>query len=124
MTAVIDHAAVAGLWDTPGSPVARDLLRKGLLVESRGKELCPVDRGRLRSSITTELSFDGGLPVVTIRARTNYAIYVHEGRGPIDVSPRVLRFRPKGQLQFIYRPRVSAAAGQPFLRDALQAARG
>lgn len=53
----------------------RALAKIAFLVENLSKQLTPVDTGRLRSSIYTEL-----YPLrATISTNVNYAIYVHEG---------------------------------------------
>lgn len=80
-TVTIDRSSVANLWG-PGSAVARDLQRRGLAVESKAKTLCPVDTGRLRSSIQTRLDFERGIPVVFIGTNVKYGIFVHEGTRP------------------------------------------
>lgn len=49
-----------------------------LLVESEAKQLCPVDDGQLRQSITSELVNDTTGAVGT---NIEYAPYVHQGTG-------------------------------------------
>lgn len=133
MTAVryrFDDAALRRLLDGPQGAVASDLLRRGQRVESEAKRLCPVDTGRLRSSITTELLRTGG-GRLTVRIGTNvkYARAIHDGTRPHTIRPRraggVLRFPGRGG-QIVYARSVQhpGTRARPFLRDALRAARG
>lgn len=90
---------------------------------NEAKRECPVDEGRLRSSIDGTVSVRGATVVGRIGTSVSYALYVHEGRGPITASPgKVLRFKPKGSQVFIFRKSVGPAAGKPFLVNGLQAA--
>lgn len=59
-------------------PVGRYLAKKAALVETAAKARCPVDTGRLRSSITWRLEYDSELAAI-IGTSVEYAIYVHEG---------------------------------------------
>lgn len=51
------------------------LAKAGLVVEIESKKVTPVDTGRLRASISTELKS----LMAIISPHTNYALYVHEG---------------------------------------------
>jgi hypothetical protein len=101
----INNGALSQMFRSPSGPAAQELQRRTLRVENRAKVLCPVDTGRLRSSIVrgqirttaTGLAQSVGSPVV-------YAAAIHEGSGPPSWSGG------RGP-----RPR-------PFLRDALVAA--
>lgn len=55
--------------------------KAGLLVEGDAKRLCPVDTGRLRSSITTTKGYDGDNCVATVGTNVEYAPYVEFGTG-------------------------------------------
>ena len=57
------------------------VFKAGLLVEGDAKRLCPVDTGRLRSSITTEKRFDGDKPVASVGSNVEYGLYVEFGTG-------------------------------------------
>lgn len=48
-----------------------------LIVEREGKELCPVDFGQLRASITNAVKKDTGY----VGTNVEYAVFVHEGTG-------------------------------------------
>ncbi len=98
MTVVkLDHAAIDRLFRSEAGPAGKLLARKAVQVEGAAKRLCPVDTGRLRSSISHELAVDGRGLVAFIGTNVEYAIYVELGT----------RFQP----------------AQPYLRPALRAAR-
>lgn len=97
MTTVrLDHAAIDRLFRSESGPVGRTLARKAVQVEGGAKRLCPVDTGRLRSSITHSLAQDGKGLLALIGTNVEYAIFVELG--------------------------TSRAAAQPYLRPALRAA--
>lgn len=74
-----------------GTAIARSLEAIGIEAESDAAELCPVDTGRLRNSITHTI--DGDEQVAIVGTSTEYALFVHEG--------------------------VHGRKGQPFLTDAV-----
>lgn len=78
-----------------GPEVGRDLARRAIKVQAEAKRLCPVDTGRLRSSIQWAVAPLNGSLVAAIGTDVEYARYVHDGT----------RFM----------------AGRPFLTDALPA---
>lgn len=127
----LDNAAITDLLSGPTGPVFRDLTRRAIRVQNAAKALCPVDTGRLRSSITYQVRRNGNTPYAVIGTNVKYAPYVHEGtgiyagRGPIrPVHARFLVFRPKGSLRTVFARQVRGVRPRPFLRDALAAARG
>lgn len=125
---------------SPSGGVMRDMLRRGLLVETQAKRnlggdgVRPkrVDTGRLRASIATQAVTVAGQPRVEISTNVYYARWVHDGtglRGPLHrwIKPkraRRLRFVPKGKTGYVYAKRTAGMIANPFLRDALIAARG
>lgn len=100
MSVVFYPEAIAALLKSPQGEVGRSLLKRALKVNSAAKQLCPVDTGRLRSSIVNEMGKDDKGLFVQIGSRVEYAIYVHEG----------------------HRAGGGWVAGNPFLRGALNAA--
>lgn len=74
-----------------GIAIARALEAVGIQAESDAANLCPVDTGRLRNSITHTI--DGGELAAYVGTNVEYALYVHEG--------------------------TSRRKGQPFLTDAV-----
>lgn len=87
-------------------------------VANTAKTRANVDTGRMRASIVVES--DSAAGIWQVSARTEYAMYVHEGRGPIVGNP-LLVFTPKGSNTVVFARRVGPYAGNPFLRDALAA---
>ena len=60
--------------------VTRALERCGLKAEGYAKDLCPVDSGILRDSITHEVGYDGDNSVAVGTVK-KYAVYVEMGTG-------------------------------------------
>lgn len=133
MTAV--HALLTG----PRGGVAQDMLRRGLLVETQAKRNLGgiggpkrVDTGRLRASVNTQLVTRDGKPVAVVGTNVYYARWVHDGTGLYGPAHRVikpkrgkyLRFRPGGRGRYVYARSVKGMVANPFLRNALPAARG
>lgn len=122
---------------------AKDLYRRGLLVQTRARILISggaghpkrVSSGRLRSSIQVQLRTVGGRgPVVRIGTNLSYARYVHDGTGLYGpkrkkITPKrakALRFKGKrfGKSGIIFAHSVKGMHRNQFLKDALPAARG
>lgn len=90
--------ALAELLASKDGPVAKDLERRAVKVETQAKRLCPVDTGRLRSSITHRLERDSQGLVEMIGTDVDYAAAQEFG--------------------------TSTQRGTPYLRPALSAAGG
>lgn len=95
-TIQFDQAALHRLLEGEQGPVAKDLLRRTVRVEGAAKRACPVDIGRLRSSITHRLEQDAQGLLGVVGSDVEYAIYV-------ELGTRFMR-------------------AQPYLRPALRAA--
>ncbi|MGL5911834.1 MAG: hypothetical protein ACRCZP_17660 [Phycicoccus sp.] len=114
----------------PGGGVRRDLDRRGRQV--RGAVRAPVDTGLLASTLRgPERGQSRGMPHVDVtigrRGVTPYLGFVIGGTRPHLINARAgkaLRFTGRGG-QVIYRRSVRhpGTAANPFLRDALRAAR-
>ena len=135
----LDVNAVRAIIASPTGGVAKDMLRRGLLVETQAKRNLGgvggpkrVDTGRLRASINTQLVIRNGRPVAVIGTNVYYARFVHDGTGLYGprhrmirpVRRKFLRFRPAGSRRFVYARRVKGMVPNSFLRNALRAARG
>lgn len=94
----LDPAAVQELLNSEDGPVAQELARIAAQVTNEAKRLCPVDTGRLRSSITWQLARDNRGVFARVGTNVEYAPYVHDG--------------------------VRGRRGRPFLTDALERVRG
>jgi|SRR5262245_9600486 len=115
--------------------VAKDLFRRGKKVETRAKrnlqrEPRRVDTGWLRSSIHTTLLTVGGFPAVRVGTNVYYAIYVHDGTGIYGpkgryiypVNAKYLSWKLKNGKR-VFALRVKGMRPNPFLRDAVMAAK-
>lgn len=142
VTIKLDKRAVQAQLTGPGGAIARDLLRRGQRVENKAKRLAPVDEGRLRGSITTEVRGGDASLVVRVGSNLEYAVYVHEGtgiyagkgyiypkRGRYLVWPNKnnsgsgnRRYSGGRTSKFVFAKRVKGVPPRPFLRDALDAA--
>lgn len=79
--------ALAELLEGPDGPVARDVARRTIRVESAAIRGCPVDTGRLRSSITHEVDRDSEGLVGTVGTNVEYAPYVEFGTSHNQAQP-------------------------------------
>lgn len=135
----VDLHAVQAILSGRNGGVARDMLRRGLLVETQAKRNLGgiggpkrIDTGRLRASINTQLVIRQGRPIAVIGTNVRYARYVHDGTGIYGprhrmirpVRRKFLRFRPQGSRRFVYARKVRGMPPNPFLANALKAARG
>jgi hypothetical protein len=84
----INRRNVHAAFRSATGPGGRMLRRRGLRVESRAKQLCPVNTGRLRSSISTSQPQETarGL-VVKVGSNVRYGPPIHEGRGSQYAPP-------------------------------------
>ncbi len=100
---------------TPGV-IAGVKAAQGLIVQE-AKDLCPVDTGFLRDSITAGEPDETGKSVVgTVVASAPYAGYVEYGTGQRGASSA-------GAGPYPYNPKWPGQAAQPFLRPALDSTR-
>lgn len=80
-------AAIQALLNSPSGPVARDLARRAVRVESAAKALAAVDTGRMRSSVTWALAVDGRGLFAEVGTNVLYAIYVELGTRYMRAQP-------------------------------------
>lgn len=122
-----DDGELARLLESPEGPVAKDLLRRGNRVETAAARLCPVESGRLRSSISHELDRDERGLVVRIGTNVEYARFVEEGTGLygphkqriFPTKAQALAFTIGGRKVIV--SSIAGARAQPYLRPALRA---
>lgn len=94
---VFDQSALTELFSSPNGPAGKHLKKLGIRVQRGAKRNCPVDTGRLRSSIAEELGSDSQGLVEVVGTDVDYAPHVEFG--------------------------TSRMRAQPFLRPALDAVR-
>lgn len=125
-TVRIDAAAVQELLQGPTGPVVRFLTRKAIEVQNEAKRLCPVDTGRLRSSITYELR-QSDHPYAVVGTDVTYARFIENGTGiygphktPIrPVRAKFLAFKPRGSAVTVFARQIRGRPATPFLKPAL-----
>lgn len=123
--------AIDDLLRGDNGAAAAEVDRRGTLVLNGAKRRCPVDSGRLRSSLTKESFVEAGTPVCRVGTNLKYATYVHEGTGiygpkhtPIvPRNGRFLVFTPRGSSVTVFARQVRGVPPRPFLREALEDAR-
>lgn len=86
----VDQAALRELFESPSGEVAKDLQRRALQVDRAAKRLCPVDTGRLRSSITNELGADAEGLLATVGTNVEYAPHIELGTSKMAAQPFLL----------------------------------
>lgn len=127
---------IHAILNSPQGGVAKDLFRRGKKVESKAKQNLQrnprrVDTGFLRSSINTQLISQGGKISVRVGTNAVYALYVHDGTGIYGpkgsyIYPKTkkyLSWKPKSGGR-IFAKRVRGMKPNPFLADAVSAAKG
>lgn len=70
------------LLNGPNGPVAKDLVRRALRVQREAKRLCPVDTGRLRSSIAWRVERDWRGLMAVVGTNVSYAAPVEFNTKP------------------------------------------
>lgn len=131
----LNQRAITALLSSPSGPVAKDLFRRGKKVEAAAKrnlqrEPRRVNTGRLRSSINTQLFSLGGKVAVRVGTNVYYALYVHEGTGlhgpkGAYIYPKTAKFlswKTRKGIR-IYTVRSQGMRPNPFLKDAVKAAK-
>jgi hypothetical protein len=140
----INDAELKRLMSGPSGPVYRDIVRRTNSVLNAARRNCPVDEGRLRSSLAQETRATSSAVIGRVGTNVKYALYVHEGtgiyagKGPIrPKSARMLawpvknnsggggvrRYKAGATAQYAFAKQVKGVRGRPFLRNALEAAK-
>lgn len=128
VTVRLDDAAITRMLTSPEGDVVRDAFRRGKQVETIAKQRCPVNTGRLRSSIQTNVHAGfGRQPIVTVGSDVQYALWVHDGTGVYanrsPITPKRSKFlRFNVGVRTVYARQVRGQRSVPFLRNALPAA--
>jgi hypothetical protein len=117
------------LLNSEEGDVARELLRRGRNVESQAKVNASgqpgpnVRTGRLRSSITHQLSRDERGLVVRIGSNVEYARFVEEGTQPHRIEARRKKaLHWKGAAHPVFAVNHPGSRARPYLVPALPAA--
>jgi hypothetical protein len=114
------------MLESPTDIVGAYILRIALMAQSGATSRAPVGKtGNLKRSIVMTRGIPGSPSGVEITANIEYALVVHEGRGPITITPKppkqFLKFPNKAGIM-VYMPEVNQGpiTGRPFLWNALQ----
>jgi hypothetical protein len=136
----INTAQVNYILKSADGPVARDLLKRGIRVQSRARRNLGgatgsgprrIDTGLLRSSIHTNLMTSGSQLVMRVGSGQYYALWVHDGTG--IYGPRARKIKPRTAKYLVFRWKkmgnkkvffksVKGMPPNPYLKNALPAA--
>lgn len=138
----LNNAEIARILHSPAGPTARNLLKRGVRVQSRARRNLGggtgsgprrIDNGLLRASIATQLGTRHGELAVRIGTGVYYARWVHDGTGIYGprgrkITPRtathlVFRWKKMGNKLMIVKS-VKGMPANPFLKAALPYADG
>jgi hypothetical protein len=138
----LNPAQVAFIAKSPAGPFAKDLLKRGVRVQSRARRNLGggtgsgprrIDNGLLRASIAVQLGTRRGELAVRIGSGQYYALWVHEGTGIYGprgrkITPRtapylVFRWKKMGNKLMVVKS-VKGMPGNPYLKAALPFADG
>lgn len=84
---VFDQAGLHELFGSVDGPAGKFLKRVGVKVQRGAKRRAPVDTGRLRSSITEELSREGSDLVERVGTDVEYALHQEFGTSKMAAHP-------------------------------------
>jgi HK97 gp10 family phage protein len=84
---VFDETALRDLLQSPQGATGQAISKAAVRIERVAKQLCPVDTGRLRSSITREVGRDGRGLYATVGTNVEYAPYVELGTRFMGARP-------------------------------------
>jgi hypothetical protein len=131
-----NHTALIRFLTNPTGGVARDMLRRGLNVETRAKQALSepprrIDSGRGRSTIGTTQIFRDGKPGARVGTNVYYMYWVQTGTGLfgpkrhriVPKTKKALKFTPKGGNTPLFRRSVAGMKPNPFLTTGLKAAK-
>jgi hypothetical protein len=136
----LNPAAIEQVLTGPSGPVAKAMLVRGYRVQAQARKNLGggasgpkrVDTGKLRASISVQLKKKSSrVLAVQIGTNVRYAIWVHDGTGLYGpehrmITPktkRYLRFKPHGSNKYVFAKAVKGMRPNPFLANALIAAR-
>jgi bacteriophage HK97-gp10 putative tail-component len=140
VTHKLNQREIEKILTSPTGPVAKALLVRGYRVQAQARKNLGggtsgpkrIDTGHLRASISVQLH-KKSTRTLFVRVGTNlrYATWVHDGTGlygPLHrvIRPktkRYLRFKPHGSNKYVYAKFVKGMRPNPFLANAIFAAR-
>jgi hypothetical protein len=75
---VLNKDQLYELLSGPNGAVGKDLKRRATRVQNKARQLCRVDTGQLRASITTEPGKEHGELVYRVGTNVEYARYIEK----------------------------------------------
>lgn len=108
--------ALETLLNSPSGPVAKDLIKRGVRVQTQAKRNLGggtgsgpkrVDTGLLRASIGTNLYTSTTGLTMRVGTGVYYALYVHEGTG--IYGPKLRPIRPKNGKVLVFKSKIYGA---------------
>jgi hypothetical protein len=124
----LNQTALSQLLESPTGGVGRELYRRGIRVQARARQLCPVDTGRLRASINVEITTSHNRLACRVGTNVKYAMMIHNGTGIYGPKARPIRpthasvmaFTPRGGNAMVFASSVRGTPATLFLTDALR----
>lgn len=103
--------------------VRRAIVATGVDVQNKARELCPVDTGRLRSSIVHRVEGGGRTTGVVVGTNVSYAADVEDGTPPHVILPKNGKalYWP-GAAHPVAKVNHPGTRAQPFMRPSLELA--
>ena|SRR5688572_18469573 len=139
ITNVLNPAQIAYILKSPAGPTARDLIKRGVRVQTRARRNLSgntgsgpkrVDTGLLRASIATQLRVDLEGLVMRVGTGVRYARWIHDGTGIYGPKARMIKPKQAKYMRWYNKQGTAVFARQtkgmkpnPFLRNALPAYR-
>lgn len=137
---VLNEAQLFWLLNSEQGPVAKDLVKRGVKVQSQARRNLGgsggsgpkrIDTGLLRASVSTQLGYRATELAIRVGTNVYYARWVHDGTG--IYGPRGMPIRPRTAPFLVFRWKkmnnklmvvksVKGMKPNPFLKDALKAA--
>lgn len=131
-----DSQAMHAILKSPYGGLAKDMIKRAIRVRDRAREnLLSSPRryhdGNLWRSIGVQFFTVGGYPATRIGSDLEYARFVHDGTGiygpkGVPIKPKkskYLVFTPYGAVRPVFTKEVKGMPPNPFLKNALMAAR-
>lgn len=107
-------------------PVAKELIKRGQRVKIAAQAQAGVDTGRLKSSISANLTRDARGLKMTVGSNVRHALVHHEGSKPHLITARrrggMLRFPGRGGVNFARVVRHPGTRPNRYLSDNLRLA--
>jgi HK97 gp10 family phage protein len=103
--------------ETRVSPAVRMAVQESCdMIETRARELCPVDTGTLQASISTDLDESGKTLIGRVAPHTDYSAYVEYGTGIAGAASA-------GAGEGPYSSTWPGMVAQPYMRPAMDEAK-